>query len=101
MTTGQLNVRGDGLITRSSKVAESSQPGGAVVLDGVMLEPPCGWQLMLVTSVSPDPPSRKLTWMSASGGSTKVKRPPVVGRLSPQLVPVTTVVDWLTVDGRA
>src|SRR5437773_12473839 len=41
--------------------------------------------------VSVDPPSRKRTWMSESGGSVKVAVAPEPGRLVVQFVPLDTV----------
>src|SRR5437879_1871278 len=41
--------------------------------------------------VSVDPPSRKRTWMSESGGSVKVAVAPEPGRLVVQFVPLATV----------
>jgi hypothetical protein len=44
-----------------------------------------------VALVSPEAPSRKITWISATGGFVNVTTPVPVGRLSVQFVPVTTV----------
>jgi hypothetical protein len=81
-------------ISISSWVTESSQPVAAVVLAVVPvleqdIEPVGG-----STFVSPEPPSRKFTWMSASGGLMKVTLFASVGWSVVQLVPVTTVALW-------
>jgi hypothetical protein len=89
----QVIVRGDGSIEMSSWVTESSQPEAGVVSAVV----PVLAQVIDVALVSPEPPSRKLTWMSASGVLVNVTTPAPVGWLSVQFVPVTTVAvrfDW-------
>jgi hypothetical protein len=65
---------------------------------GVMLVVPVVVSQLIVALVSPDPPSRKLTWMSESGGFVKATTPVPVGRLVVQLVPwvaTTTMSVWL------
>ena len=87
MTMVQVMVRGDGSIEMSSCVTESSQPVAGVVSAVV----PVLAQAIDVALVSPEPPSRKLTWMSASGALVNVTTPVPVGWLSVQFVPLTTV----------
>jgi hypothetical protein len=55
----------------------------------------------IVALVSPEPPSRKLTWMSESGGLWNVAVALAAGRLSVQLVPFATVTDWSASDASA
>jgi hypothetical protein len=53
---------------------------------------------LIVALVSPDPPSRKLTWMSESGGLVKAMTPVPVGTLDVQFVPWVATTDtfvWL------
>src|SRR5215211_2057921 len=80
-------VRGEGSIKMPSYVLEVSQ-SVAAVLSAVT---PVLLQLIDVALVSPEPPSRKLTWTSASGALVNVTTPLPVGWLSVQFVPVTTV----------
>ena len=79
----------------SSWVTEASQPPAGVVsaVSRGCAQPA---QSIDVRLVSPEPPSRKLTWMSASGTLTNVATAVPVGSLSVQFVPATTV----TVVGR-
>ena len=67
-------------------VREVSQP-----VAGVSLPVPVVLSQVIVADVSPEPPSRKFTWMSDSGGSVNVTTAAPVGGVSVQLVPVTTV----------
>jgi hypothetical protein len=67
-------------------VREVSQPDV-----GVLSPVPVVLSQVIVADVSPEPPSRKFTWMSDSGGSVNVTTPDPVGRLLVQLVPLTTV----------
>src|SRR4029450_3876643 len=80
-------VLGEGSIGMSSWVTESSQPV-AGVRSGVLAALA---HVIDVALVSPEPPSRKLTWMSASGALVNVATAVPVGWLSVPLVPLTTV----------
>src|SRR5215218_2089164 len=85
--------RGEGSIKMPSYVLEVSQ-SVATVLSAVT---PVLLQLIDVALVSPEPPSRKLTWTSASGAFVNVTTPVPVGWLLVQFVPVATVAvrfDW-------
>ena len=79
MTIVHVMVRGDGSIGMSAWVTESFQPA-AVVTFGVIAALS---RLMDVALVSPEPPSRTFTWMSASGASGNVA--------------MLASVDWLSV----
>ena len=87
ITIVQVTVRGEGSIAMPSCVTESSQPVAGVVLGAV----PVSAQVIDVALVSPEPPSRKFTWISASGAFVKVTTAAPVGWLSVQFVPATTV----------
>jgi hypothetical protein len=87
MTMVQVTVRGDGSIAMSSCVTDTSQPVAGVVSGDV----PVLLHTIDVALVSPDPPSRKLTWISASGALVNVTTPAPVGWLLVQYVPLTTV----------
>src|SRR5437879_1760 len=64
---------------------------------GVVEPVPSALSQVIVALVSPDPPSRKLTWISESGGLVKTAAV-AVGSLAPQSVPFETVTStfvWL------
>ena len=67
-------------------VRDVSQP-----LAAVLSPVPVVLSQVIVADVSPEPPSRKFTWMSDNGGSVNVTTADPLGRLSVQLVPFTTV----------
>jgi hypothetical protein len=86
ITTVHVYVSG----TRSVFVSDVSQPEmGVPSFDPI--SPSIESTQSIVALVSPEPPSRKLTWMSASGGLWKVAVAPAPGGVVPQPVPFATV----------